>query len=225
MRRILLIAALVLAVANTGADTLGMQTAVYLLKPLATLALVALVLRTTASSRYRTWIAAGLAASLAGDILLMLPQGLFVPGLTAFLLAHLCYITAFASDGAGRRAPLLPALPVFGAAAAVLSYLWPSLGPLRAPVACYVAVISTMSWQAIARWRVLGTQHAMVAAAGSVFFLMSDSALAIRKFVAPFPGATLFILATYYAAQWGLALSVNADNVSLAAGSKALRVG
>ena len=32
---------------------------------------------------------------------------------------------------------------------------------------------------------------------------MSDSALAIRKSVAPFPGATLVILATYYAAQWG----------------------
>jgi uncharacterized membrane protein YhhN len=225
MRRILLIAALVLAVANTGADTLGMQTAVYLLKPLATLALVALVLRTTVASRYRTWIAAGLAASLAGDILLMLPQGLFVPGLAAFLLAHLCYITAFASDGAGRRAPLLPALPVFGAAVAMLWYLWPSLDPLRAPVVCYVTVISTMCWQAIARWRVLGTRHAMMAAVGSVFFLASDSALAIRKFVAPFPGATLVILATYYAAQWGLALSVSTDNASLAAGSKTPRVG
>jgi uncharacterized membrane protein YhhN len=225
MRRILLIAALVLAVANTGADALGLQTAVYVLKPLATLALVALVLRTTVASRYRTWIAAGLVASLAGDILLMLPQELFVPGLTAFLLAHLCYITAFAADGAGRHAPLLPALPVFGAAAVVFWYLWPSLGLLRIPVVCYVTVISIMSWQAIARWRVLGTHHAMVAAAGSVFFLMSDSALAIRKFVAPFPGATLVILATYYAAQWGLALSVSADDASIAAGGQTLRVG
>ncbi|MBA4072782.1 MAG: hypothetical protein C0497_13230 [Gemmatimonas sp.] len=204
---------------------LGMHAAVYILKPLATLALVALVLRTTVASRYRAWIAAGLAVSLAGDILLMLPQGLFVPGLAAFLLAHLCYIAAFASDGAGRRAPLLPALPVFGAAAIVLWHLWPSLGPMRVPVACYVAVISTMSWQAIARWRVLGTQHAMLAAAGSVFFLMSDSALAIRKFVTPFPGATLVILATYYVAQWGLTLSVSANDASLAAGSQPLRVG
>jgi uncharacterized membrane protein YhhN len=225
MRRTLLIAALALAVANTGADMLDMRAAVYVLKPLATLALVALVLRTAAASRYRTWIAAGLAASLAGDILLMLPQGLFVPGLVAFLLAHLCYIGAFASDGAGRNAPVLPALPVFGLAAALLWYLWPSLGPLRLPVACYMAVISTMSWQAIARWRVLGTQHAMFAAVGSVFFLMSDSALAIRKFVAPFPAATFVILATYYAAQWGLALSVRASDDSLAAGGQSLRVG
>lgn len=225
MRRTLLIAAFTLAVANTVADTFGMHAAVYILKPLATLALVALVLRTTVASRYRTWIAAGLAASLAGDILLMLPQGLFVAGLAAFLLAHLCYIRAFASDGAGRTAPLLPALPVYSIAGALLWYLWPSLGSMRLPVACYVAVISTMSWQAIARWRVLGTPHALWAAAGSVFFLMSDSALAIRKFVAPFPGATLLILATYYVAQWGLALSISDDDASFAAGGQPLRVG
>ncbi len=225
MRRALLIAALALAVLNTAAETLGIPAAVYILKPLAILALVALVLRTTAASRYRAWIAAGLAASLAGDILLMLPQGLFVPGLAAFLLAHLCYIRAFASDGAGRRAPMLPAVPVFGIAAALLWYLWPSLGAMRLPVACYVAVISTMSWQAIARWHVLGSPHALLAAVGSVFFLMSDSALAIRKFVVPFPGAALVIMATYYAAQWGLALSVNADGASLAPGGQSPRVG
>lgn len=225
MRRILLIAALALAVFNTAAETLGIPAAVYILKPLAILALMALVLRTTAASRYRAWIAAGLAASLAGDILLMLPQGFFVPGLAAFLLAHLCYIRAFASDGAGPRAPVPPGLPVFGIAAAVLWYLWPSLGAMRLPVACYVAVISTMSWQAIARWRVLGTPYAMLAAAGSVFFLMSDSALAIHRFVAPFSGSTLVIMATYYVAQWGLALSVSDDPASLAPGSQPLRVG
>lgn len=225
MRRSLLAVALALAIANTAADVFDFRAAVYVLKPLATLALVALVLRTTAASRYRTWIAGGLVASLAGDILLMLPQELFVAGLAAFLLAHLCYITAFASDGAGRTAPVLPALPVFAIAGALLWYLWPSLGPMRVPVACYVAVISTMAWQAIARWRVLGTTHALWAAAGSTFFLMSDSALAIRKFVTPFPGATLIILATYYAAQWGIALSVNSDDASLATGGQSLRVG
>jgi uncharacterized membrane protein YhhN len=225
MRRTLLVVALVLAIANTAAETLGAHAVVYVLKPLAILALVTLVLRTTEASRYRSWIAAGLAASLAGDILLMLPHGLFVQGLAAFLVAHLCYIMAFASDGAGRSAAVLPALPVFSVAAALLWYLWPSLGPMRLPVACYVTVISTMSWQAIARWRALGTSHAMLAAAGSVFFMLSDSALAIRKFVAPFPAAILVIMATYYAAQLLLALSVSADDASLAAGGQALRVG
>ena len=109
MRRTLLIFAFALAVINTGAESLDMHAAIYVLKPMATLALAVLVLRTTAASRYGTWIAAGLTASLAGDILLMLPQGWFVPGLTAFLLAHLCYIRAFATNGAGRNAFALTA--------------------------------------------------------------------------------------------------------------------
>lgn len=196
------------AAINVGASVLDVSTAVYLFKPLATLLLVAAVLRVAPGSRYRRLMAAGLCASLAGDILLMLPQNLFVAGLAAFLVAHLCYITAFAADGAGLRAPLRPALPVYALAVAMLWYLWPSLGAMRVPVACYVMVISTMSWQAIARWLVQRTPAAAFAALGSVFFLASDASLAIRKFVGPFAGATLLVMATYYVAQAGMTLSV-----------------
>ncbi len=208
MRRTLTVLALALAVLYVCAELFDVRAALYALKPLATLALVALVLRARTPGRYRRWIAAGLMASLAGDILLMLPQNLFVPGLVAFLVAHVCYITAFASDGAGIRAPLLPALPVFALAAAMLTYLWPTLGAMRLPVACYVTVISIMSWQALARWTVRRTPDAALAAVGSIFFLASDSSLAINRFSAPFAGAALVITVTYLAAQWGIALSV-----------------
>jgi uncharacterized membrane protein YhhN len=208
MRRPLIIAAVAFAAANTAAEVLDARGAVYLLKPLATLALVTITLGAATPLRYRQWIAAGLCASLAGDILLMLPQELFVLGLAAFLVGHLFYITAFITDGARWRAGRLAALPVYGLALAVLTYLWPALGTMRAPVACYVAVISTMAWLAIARWRARVVPGAVLAAAGGLFFLASDSALAIRRFVAPYPAATLLILVTYYAAQWCLALSV-----------------
>ncbi len=215
MRHRLLAVALVLAIANTAVEALDLRAATYLLKPLATLALVALVLSVRTTTRYRAWIAAGLVASLAGDILLMLPQGLFVPGLVAFLAAHLCYIAAFAGDGAGRRTPWLPALPVYGVAGIVLTILWPSLGAMRFPVACYVAVISTMSWQALARWQVVRSAGAAFAAVGSFFFLASDATLAYARFVAPFTAASFVIMTTYYAAQFGIALSV-ADERSTA---------
>ena len=208
MRQRLFILALLFALLDIGAETMGLRSAVYVLKPLATLLLVAIVLRTGGATPYRTWIAVGLAASLAGDILLMLPRDLFVQGLAAFLLAHLCYITAFSLDGAGLRAPWRPAVPIGAIAVGVLSWLWPSLGAMRAPVACYVAVISVMSWQAIARWQVRRTRGAALAAIGSVFFLASDASLATRRFAVPFAGATFVIMATYFAAQWGLTLSV-----------------
>ena len=208
VRKYLLVLAAVAALLNTGAELMDQRSLVYLFKPLATLALVAVVLTNTRRSHYGTWIGTGLVAALAGDILLMLPQGLFVPGLVAFLVAHLCFIRAFSIDGAGRRAPLLPGIPVVAAAIAVLVYLWPSLGPMRVPVACYVATITTMSWQAIARWSVRRSPDAALAALGSIFFLVSDSSLAINRFAAPFAGATLVVIGTYYAAIWGLALSV-----------------
>jgi len=38
-------------------------------------------------------------------------------------------------------------------------------------------------------------------AVGACFFMLSDSLLAINKFVMPLPLAQLWVLATYYAAQ------------------------
>lgn len=209
MRRPLVIVALLLCAANLAAEVAGMHALVYALKPMATLALAVLALRPARVTRYSRWIAFGLLASLAGDILLMLPLGLFVPGLIAFLIAHLCYITALANDGAGLNAPRAPALLVFTVALGILAFLWQSLGAMRVPVAAYVGVIATMAWQAIARWRVRGTTGAMLAAVGAVFFLVSDASLATRRFVAPFTGATLVVMLTYYLAQWGLTLSVD----------------
>lgn len=209
MRRLLPVFALVTAVLNSRADILGLHWQVYLFKPLATLALAAIVLHDRGASRYRMWIGAGLVASLAGDILLMLPMGLFVHGLAAFLVGHLCYIRAFSGDGAGLRAPLLIGVPVFAAAIAMLAYLWPSLGPMRLPVVCYVLAISTMSWQAIARWWVRRTNDAAFAAVGSLFFLASDSTLAANRFAAPFASAGAVVLVTYYAAQWAITRSAS----------------
>ena len=41
----------------------------------------------------------------------------------------------------------------------------------------------------------------MAAAAGAVLFMLSDSLLAINRFTAPLPLASLWVLATCYAAQ------------------------
>jgi len=58
--------------------------------------LCAVVLRRS-PDRYSRWIAAGLVASLAGDLLLELSPTTFVAGLVAFLSAHILYIKAFLS--------------------------------------------------------------------------------------------------------------------------------
>lgn len=190
-------------------ELLGLPALIYLTKPLATVALFAIAARTQdpVTPRYRTLISAGLILSLAGDVFLMLPGDRFVPGLASFLVAHLLYITGFWSTGGGLRDVTVAAV-VAAIAAAMLAYLWPGLGAMRVPVIAYVTVIATMAWQALARWRHVGGEAAALAAGGAVTFLVSDSALAIRRFRMEFPLATVVVLGTYWLAQWCIARSV-----------------
>jgi uncharacterized membrane protein YhhN len=149
----------------------------------------------------RRWLLAALAGSLAGDVALMF-EGFFIPGLVAFLLAHLAYIRLFGRGVpwfADRRA-LAATLGVGGA---MYAFLWTGGLPaaLRLPVAAYVVVIALMAAQAIGRARTLGGSPAWTVAAGAALFMVSDSLLAINRFVSPLPLAQLGVLSTYYAAQ------------------------
>jgi uncharacterized membrane protein YhhN len=112
----------------------GRRALVYVCKPLTTLLILGLATAVMdADPRYRAMIVAGLAASLAGDVFLMLPRDRFVQGLASFLLAHLVYAAAFATApaGVGDAATLIGLLAV---AAAIVRALWAGLGRLRGPV-------------------------------------------------------------------------------------------
>lgn len=197
----------------------------WIAKPLTTLLIAAMALRSaglwpatdtpSANRPYARTILLGMAFSCMGDIFLMLPIDAFVPGLIAFLLAHLCYIIAFrAGFRAGR------ALWAAGALLAVfaginLAGLWPLLpSDLRIPVVVYVAVLALMATLALARaWSHASTTTpalpgARWAAIGAVLFVISDSVLAWDRFGGGLPAATLCVLSTYYAAQYCIARSV-----------------
>ncbi len=149
----------------------------------------------------RLWLLAALAGSLAGDVLLLFP-GWFVPGLVAFLLAHLAYLMLLRQDVGwfpSRRA----LAGTLGVGAAMYAFLWTGGLPtgLRAPVAAYVAVIALMAAQAIGRATVMRDTAAWTVAVGAAFFMLSDSLLATNKFVMPLPLASFWVLTSYYAAQ------------------------
>ncbi|NDK38793.1 lysoplasmalogenase [Pseudoxanthomonas gei] len=191
----------------------------FLAKPLATLLL--LVLASTAASpvspRYRATILLGLFFSLVGDVCLMLPADLFLPGLVAFLLAHLCYIAAFAPGSDARtRLACIALFAVFGGVN--LYGLLPRLpADMRVPVLVYVAALVVMAGLALARSRSLrnaGAQpglagSARAAAIGAALFVLSDTLLAWNRFGGGIPLASLWVLATYYVAQWYIARSVD----------------
>ena len=208
-----------IAVALTGAGLIAAEvadarTALYVLKPLATILVLVMAFSspTAPSNRYRLLIVGGLAWSLAGDVLLMWPASLFAAGLGCFLVAHFFYIGAFATHGAGRSAGVRTLVPFALIAGGMLALLWPGLGALRIPVAVYVGVIATMAWQAWGRARAVRNAAAWRGAIGALFFLSSDGALAMNKFRAPIGDrftATLIILGTYLVAQWMIGSTVS----------------
>ncbi|MGO4105068.1 lysoplasmalogenase [Leifsonia sp. YAF41] len=130
-----------------------------------------------------------------GDLALMIDGSLwFLAGLGAFLLAHVAYIVLFLRHlGRGRlpRSALL--YLVWFALLGVL--LWPHLGTMLVPALIYSVVITTMA--------IVATRCAPIVAAGATLFLLSDSMLAVDRFV-PDVGiwqAGFLIMLTYLAAQ------------------------
>jgi uncharacterized membrane protein YhhN len=198
---------IVAALACLAGEYLHLRPLVHVAKPLATIAVLLVSARAASpvSPRYRALVTAGLAASLAGDVFLMLPGDRFIAGLASFLVAHLLYIAAFASEKGGVRNPAA-AVTIGLFAALMLAVLWPDLGALRVPVSAYVTVIAVMGWQAFARWgRSPGSERAAI---GALCFLVSDSALAVNRFRGGFEGSALVVLGTYWLAQWFIATSV-----------------
>lgn len=197
--------ALATASGATGAVALHL-----LFKPAALLFTMVFVATSAYTARARghfdqkSWIllATAVLASLAGDVFLMLPQ-LFLPGLVSFLLAHGAYLTLF-----GRGVPWFSNRPaLLGTVAlglAMVAWLWHSGLPadLRAPVAVYVLVIALMAAQALGRAQHLQSDNARTVALGACLFMVSDALLAVDRFVQPLPVAALWVLSTYYAAQF-----------------------
>ncbi|CAM5173603.1 unnamed protein product [Eretmochelys imbricata] len=143
----------------------------------------------TPSARRVRW---GLMFSGVGDACLVWPQ-LFLLGMVAFALAHICYIWALGLRPARPWLLLLLALAWAGA----YTMLWPCLGgPYVPAVGGYGALLAAMGWRALSQ-----SPHHLAMATGSLLFMASDLVLARDHFCAPVPWARLIVMGTYYAAQ------------------------
>ena len=188
---------------------------VYLLKPLTTwtIILVAVlanpdIAETGRATLYQSLIIGGLVFSLAGDVFLMLPQDRFIPGLFSFLVAHLMYIAAFTGLSGLHNSNGWLFVPFLLLTVVMLALLWKGLGKLRIYVIAYMLIISTMGWQATEFWFRTGSTAALLAMVGAIFFLLSDSLLAIERFRTKFAASSLLVLSTYYIGQLLIAWSV-----------------
>lgn len=185
----------------------GYDTAFAVLKPIPLILMLVCVWRIADRRRHTpaSWLMlVGLGLSLQGDVWLLLDSG-FIAGLSSFWLAHACYILLFRRDQPWRRYTWRVAAVITGCAGAFLVIgLWHNGLPhsMRMPVLAYTAVIVCMASHALARAATLRTHAAYCVAAGAVIFMLSDAILAVNKFTQPVPAAQLWILGTYYLAQW-----------------------
>lgn len=153
----------------------------------------------------RRWILIGLVFSWLGDVLLSVA---FEYGLAAFLLAHLAYIWGF-SRGCCWNRILRAGLPFVGPVLAygITLYVWfyPHLGSKYLPVLFYTTAILFMLLTALARKQWVNALTYQLTVSGAVLFVLSDSLLAIRSFVSPYPLSGLFIMGTYTLAEFLIA--------------------
>ena len=144
------------------------------------------------------WLLRALGFSVLGDMILELPQQLpFALGLGSFLIAHIMYIRRF------LIAPVTkiwwPIAPISLYCGILFWYMIPNLGPLLVPVFLYILVIATMLWSA----NIFSHTHKnYLPFIGAVFFVLSDSLIAINKFIVPFSQARYSIIITYWLAQY-----------------------
>ncbi|MGG4345386.1 lysoplasmalogenase [Paenibacillus lautus] len=132
----------------------------------------------------------------------------FVVGLSAFLIGHLFYTSGFLGQWRYSAPRLLSIVPIAAYSVWMGIQLVSSLKSngeqaLIIPVIAYIAVISFMLWTAI----MTGNRYAML---GSLLFVISDSILSWNMFVADIRYSDIWIMTTYYAAQFLIARSISA---------------
>ncbi|MES2591215.1 MAG: lysoplasmalogenase [Bacteroidota bacterium] len=152
----------------------------------------------------------GLVFSLFGDVLLIFQDRnplFFIGGLISFLSAHVLYILYYLRSSEAVSVKSLKAKAVFilliiTYGTVFYAFLFNHLGALKVPVLFYTLVLVSMNVFALNRYGKVNNKSFNLIMAGAVCFTLSDSLLAVNKFLMPVPLAGVWIIATYGAAQY-----------------------
>ena len=185
----------------------------YITKPALLITLIVFFYKTSRNTTHfvKQFTFLALTFSLIGDFLLMFTQKdqlFFTLGLAAFLLAHIMYTVVFLKDRRAKKKGLffLAALSLYGLI--FLHFLKPNLGTLLTPVIIYIIAILGMATTAFLRQRKGHETTYYLILTGAFLFMISDSVLAINKFLFTIPYEHILIMTTYGLAQLLLVLGI-----------------
>ncbi|AMO84087.1 YhhN-like protein [Solibacillus isronensis B3W22] len=174
---------------------------VFKLLPMIFLIVLAFLTKVHVKSPYYWLISIGLIFCAVGDYTLQW----FIIGLSFFLVGHIFYIFAFRSTNQ-QNTPLYVKVFLALYGAVMMFWIAGSLlqkgdAVLAIAVTAYILVILTMGWTSFRT----GSKFAVI---GATLFIMSDSVLAINRFMFDVAYSHILIMFTYYGAQFFLMLSI-----------------
>ena len=146
------------------------------------------------------FLIAGLVFSCFGDVFLDVDQiQLFVFGLGSFLIAHIFYMISFMPLRKLTKNMIIIMVGYVAYALVMFYFILPGLNSLFIPVLVYMSVLMLMGIMTLLSdasnfWLVLG----------GASFIVSDSLIGLDKFYSPIPYAGVFIMISYYFAQFAL---------------------
>ena len=137
-----------------------------------------------------------------GDILLDLSRAdYFVIALVSFLIAHILYSVVFFKDFKfqKKRLVIVGALIIY----VTLIFYLSKLGALLIPVLIYIIVITIMGIFATFSDRPVNG-----VLLGALLFVLSDSLIAVNKFIHPLPYSAIINMSIYYWAQYKIGMGI-----------------
>ena len=159
------------------------------------------------------FVVIALGFSCLGDVLLLQHEKhLFIFGLASFLITHICYIISFIlrlyrrKDHSKRRLTIA-AIPFLVYIALMVYIFHPKLSldieetkGLLTPVIVYTCVIVGMAYVSHLHDRHMpGYWWVFI---GAILFVLSDTFLALNRFLAPIPMPGLLVMSTYGIGQY-----------------------
>lgn len=177
----------------------------YFFKPLLVSSLLVYYLfKTNFKPNYIT-LCLALLFSVLGDTFLMfdaISETYFILGLVAFLIAHIMYCFLFLKNR-NKKLNILKPLILFSVyGSLIFLVLKDYLANMLVPVVIYMLVILTMGLLAYLRKGSVNKISFTLVFYGALFFMLSDTILAINKFYYNIPLSSIFILSTYSIAQY-----------------------
>lgn len=182
------------------------QMGVFLTKPLIMISVMVFYFLQTQNQRnfQDKWMLMAFFFSLLGDTFLMFSgEKYFMFGLGSFLITHLFYIFTFSRNW--LKSNILARIFFVIFSIIMLFLLQHNISnSLIIPIVIYMITITIMAISASER-NANSESYRMVLL-GAILFLLSDSLIALDKFVVPIPFQTFLIMGTYVLAQYLIAV-------------------